>query len=579
MLQTTATKWVNPQTPSPEDESLATALSTRFPFPISLAHILRSRDVHTLEQAKAFFKPSPTLLHDPYRMRDMDKAVERISQARDRGEKVLVYGDYDVDGTTSVALLTLFLESWQVDFDFYIPDRYTEGYGLSEQGVAYAKAQGASVLLCLDCGIKAISQVELANQAPHSLDVIICDHHKPGNTLPAAHAVLDPLREDCDYPEAVLSGCGVGFKLCEALDAQWRAEAPESAPAHTPFEAYADLVTLSIASDLVPITGENRIIAAAGLEKLKTNPLKGIAAIMHLCKTERTWTISDLVFFIGPHINAAGRLHHAKHAVDVLRGKVADLIDLAQDLEGINSERKVLDQQITREALHLMAADPHFAERKATVLFQPEWHKGVIGIVASRLIEEHYRPTILFTQTEDKLVGSARSVSGFNVYDAIDACRDHVIQFGGHAYAAGITMKPNAFPAFAQAFEDYVARTITPAQRVPSLHLDAEIQLHELDDRFLRRMNLLAPFGPGNRRPVFLARGVEVTDARAMKEKHLRLTVKQGGRVFSAIGFNLYPRWQMVNALHIDLAFQPVFHTWNNKTSIDLQLKDIRPAS
>lgn len=564
--------WILTEAATERAAKLAASLGTSKPFPEALASILVKRGVERFEDAKSFFQPQRESLHNPFSLRDMDNAVERLTQVKEAGEKLLIYGDYDVDGTTAVTLMCLFLEEWGIAFEYYIPDRYTEGYGVSYKGVEYAQSIGASVLLCLDCGIKAHAQVRQANQ--HGIDVIICDHHKPGQDLPEALAIIDPLREDCDYPETVLSGCGLGMKLCMALFSVWvESSDSENTTQPDPFDQFCDLVTLSIASDIVPITGENRVIAWHGLQKLRSNPLPGIKAIMELSDNSRSWDISDLVFFVGPHINAAGRLNHAREAVEVLTARTP-----ADILASTNTDRKDIDRIITNEALDIIGRDGQFDQKRTTVLYQPEWHKGVIGIVASRLIETHYRPTVLFTKSENKLVGSARSVSKFNLYDALEACEEHMLQFGGHAYAAGISLEESRFEDFAAAFEKEVEKRIGPEHLVPSLHIDAELGLHEIDARFLRLINRMEPFGPGNRRPVFIAKAVEVAGARKLKESHLRLDLRQKGQFFSAIGFNLYPRWQEVNAIHIDIAFQPVFNTWNGKTTIDLQLKDIRPA-
>ncbi|MFK7971869.1 MAG: single-stranded-DNA-specific exonuclease RecJ [Bacteroidia bacterium] len=565
--------WLMPPEAGAQAQALADSLRTSHSFPLALADILVRRGFSDFEQTRTFFSPKKEQLLDPMLLKDMDKAVKRLTLAKEKGEKILVYGDYDVDGTTAVTLMTLFLESFGVDIAYYIPDRYTEGYGLSYKGVEYAAEQQATILLCLDCGIKAHTQVRHANQK--GIDVIICDHHKPGETMPEALAILDPQRPDCEYPEQVLTGCGVGFKLCQALHEVWKEEG-NAIP--DPFDAYADLITLSIASDIVPITGENRLIAFFGLQKVRNNPLPGIRAIMDLAQGERSWSISDLVFFVGPHVNAAGRLHHAMAAVDVMRGKDKNLTKMVEALGKANTDRKEIDKRITNEALDLIGQDTDFDQRNTTVLYQEDWHKGVIGIVASRLIENHYRPTVLFTKSENKLVGSARSVSKFNLYDALEACEEHVLQFGGHAYAAGISLEEAKFPDFAAAFEREVKKRIQPEHLVPSLHIDGVLQFGDIDARFIRLIERMEPFGPGNRRPVFIASDVEVIDMRRLKESHVRLTLRQGGQVFSAIGFNLYRRWEEVNALRIDIAFQPVFNIWKENVSINLQLKDIRPA-
>ncbi|MDB4286214.1 single-stranded-DNA-specific exonuclease RecJ [bacterium] len=566
-------KWVlRRSAPSLQVELLAKELSTRHPFPHSLSNILIQREIDSLKKAKDFFVPEKNELHDPFLMKDMDLAVMRLLKAHESGEKVWVYGDYDVDGTTSVTLFCLFLESWGFEFDYHIPDRYTEGYGISYKGITTGLAQGATLMVSLDCGIKALEKVKFANLK--GMDVIICDHHHPGESLPEAIAILDPKRPDCEYPFKELTGCGIGLKLAMAVNRKLIEKGARGAPDDfDPLAEYADLVALSIASDIVPVVGENRIIAHLGLEKIKTQPLKGIKSIMDLSENQRVWDIGDLVFFIGPHINAAGRLGHAREAVEVLIGHQG--LD-AEALHDQNEERKNIERVITDEALNLIQQDVTFDKKNTTVLYQPEWHKGVIGIVASRLIETHFRPTIILTRSEGKLVGSARSVPGFDLYAAMEKCAAHMVQFGGHKYAAGLTMEEEAFEDFTNAFEKVVSDTITPEQKIPVLYIDQMLDFHEINARYIRLMNRLGPFGPQNRTPVFVATNVEVIDAVVLKEKHLRLTLRKGTQVFSSIGFNLAEKWKEINNLFLDVAFQPDFNTWKDKTTIHLKLKDIR---
>ncbi|MFN0204004.1 MAG: single-stranded-DNA-specific exonuclease RecJ, partial [Bacteroidia bacterium] len=428
-------KWIPTQLPHNQTlQQLANDLSTEQPFPIALANILMQRGITTYQQAKNFFVPQKTDLYDPFLMKGMKEATERVLQAKRNHEKVLIYGDYDVDGTTSVALMSLFLQDWKVDFEFYIPDRYTEGYGISFKGIDYAKKIDAKVIISLDCGIKANDKVAYSNE--QGIDFIICDHHTPGAELPEALAVLDPLRPDCTYPYKDLSGCGVGLKLAVALTKTFHEAGFElPSPDYDVVDKYCDLVTLSIACDLVSIAGENRILAHYGLRKLRTNPSEGIKAIMNLSKIERKWDINDLVFFVGPRINSAGRLSHAKDAVEVLLGRSEFLSNLASDLHDANDERRNIDTETTTEAVSFIEGDAEYKKKVTTVLYNPNWHKGVIGIVASRLIEKYYRPTILFTLSDGKLVGSARSVAGFDLYAALEQCSEHLVQFGGHKYA------------------------------------------------------------------------------------------------------------------------------------------------
>jgi len=554
--------------------SLADALRTDQPFPLALARILVRRGISSFAAAKAFYTPAQGELHDPFLMRDMDRAVARLLEAHDRQEPVLLYGDYDVDGTSAVATMMQAMRDLGFRVSFYIPDRYGEGYGISYQGVDYAHREGIRLMVSLDCGIKAMDKVQYAGLK--GIDIIVCDHHTPGPVLPAAVAVLDPKRPDCPYPYKELTGCGVGMKLLQALTLRLREQGHPLPPDYDPFAAYCDLLVLSIACDIVPITGENRVMAYHGLNKLRENPLPGIKALMDQAEGSRDWDISDLVFFIGPRINAAGRLEHARQAVRVLMGE--DLEDGASNLQSSNDARKDLDRNMTEEALQLIGQDPEYSAGHSTVLFHPEWHKGVIGIVASRLIETHYRPTVLLTRSEGKLVGSARSVPGFDLYQALEACDEHLLQWGGHKYAAGLSLKEEVFPAFRQAFDAAVARSITPEQRVPVLYIDELISLPEVDARFVRLLNRMAPFGPQNRRPVFLAKGVQVAYHTVMKEEHIKLVIQQGETMVEAVGFNLARKWDSLQTDRLDVAFQPMFNTWNQKTRINLRIKDIRPA-
>lgn len=569
-------RWIRKQQPDNEvTTALTKALGGKSPFPLPLAGILVQRGISSFEQARFFFRPSLTSLHDPYLMKDMDRAVTRIVSAVSAGETILFYGDYDVDGTTAVTMMCLFAEDWGMVYDFYIPDRYTEGYGVSYKGIDYAQEIGASLIVTLDCGVKAVDQLSYARKL--GIDVIVCDHHRPGEALPPSVAVLDPLRQDCEYPCKYLTGCGVGLKLLQALSPALVQAGVKGPDQYDPVASFADLATLSIACDIVPILGENRIIAFHGLEKLKKAPLPGLKAIMDQADGDRSWDISDLVFFVGPRINSAGRLSHAREAVEVMMGKSTALQELAQELQQSNDERKLLDKEMTREALAMIAADATHPHAHSNVLFNEAWHKGVIGIVASRVIEHHYRPTVLLTESEGKLVGSARSVSGFDLYAAIDAASEHVIQFGGHKYAAGLTMKKESFPAFRKKFDQVVAQSITEDQKMPSLLLDLEIGFSEIDAKLIRILREMEPFGPGNKRPVFLSRNVLVRHARIIKEEHVKLVLEQEGRRFEAIGFGLAAKWLGHQAQYVDLAFQPVFNTWKQEVKINLRLKDIIP--
>lgn len=572
-------KWIiQPNPPSEKARQLADSLSGKHAFPDTIANILLQRDIESYELAQAFFVPDSALQHDPFLMKGMTEAVDRIISAKMNGEKIVLYGDYDVDGTSAVTLLALFMSEWDFRFSYYIPDRYKEGYGLSFIGIDFAENEGAGLIITLDCGIKAVDQIRYARTK--GIDVIVCDHHQPGAKLPDAVAVLDPKQEGCHYPFKELTGCGVGLKLIQAITRNFAENGwLSSRPSYDPFQSYCDLVTLSIACDIVPITGENRIIAYHGLKKLRTNPLPGIQAIMAQSEEPREWDISDLVFFIGPRINSAGRLGDARDAVEVLLGKNDSLNALAEELHDSNELRKTLDRQTTLEALEMIRQDQTYTQKSTTVLFHPEWHKGIIGIVASRLIEEHYRPTVLLAAAEGKLVGSARSVTGFDLYTALESCEDLLLQFGGHKYAAGLSLRPDDFVRFAEKFDQIVAKTLTEAQRVPILHIDQPLKFSEIDVRFIRLLNRMEPFGPGNHRPVFISQGVKVLHAVVLKETHVRFVLQQENIMLEAVGFNLAAQWAKMPEGMLDVAFQPMFNTWNQKVKINLRIKDFRPSA
>lgn len=572
-------RWISRQLPNDNKvKDLAEKLNHKQPFPLSIANILIQRNIKTYEEVKTFFSPNRDAFHDPLLMKDMDIAVKRVINAYQKGENILVYGDYDVDGTSAVSLLSLFLAEWGFKYKTYIPDRYREGYGVSYKGVDFAKDNECSLIITLDCGIKAIDKVKYASLK--GIDVIICDHHRPGDELPAASAVLDPKRPDCAYPFKELTGCGVGLKLIQAVHRQLIASGKKPLKeTFDPFDAYCDLVTLSIACDIVPIQGENRLIAHFGLQKLRTNPLPGIEAIMKQAQSTRTWDISDLVFFVGPRINSAGRLGHANDAVEVLTGTSHRLHLLADDLQSSNDTRKDIDKQITEEALGMVAHDNNYPQKSTTVLYSPSWHKGVIGIVASRLIEQHYRPTVLLTKSDGKLVGSARSVAGFDLYKALDACSEHLLQFGGHKYAAGLSLKEESLNNFSLKFDKTVGQLIRPEQRVPVLYIDYELNFEEITPRFIRLLNKMEPFGPKNQRPIFMTRGVEVLHTRILKDIHIKFVLQHNGQMLEAIGFSMAEKWVQMDNHFIDVVYQPIFNTWNNKTTINLRLKDFRPSN
>ncbi|EIM73684.1 single-stranded-DNA-specific exonuclease RecJ [Nitritalea halalkaliphila LW7] len=547
----------------------------------TLSNLLVNRGIDTFQKAKDFFRPDLDRLHDPFLMRDMDRAVERLSQGMERGEKILIYGDYDVDGTTSVAMVFGYLSRFYPHLEFYIPDRYKEGYGISETGVRYAAEQGFGLIISLDCGIKAIDKVALAKSL--GVDFIICDHHTPGDTLPPAVAVLDPKRLDCQYPYKELSGCGVGFKFMQAF-AQLHGH-PE-----TDLMEYLDLLAISIAADIVPITGENRILAYGGLERINTTPRPGIRALILTSKIakDKEITISDVVFKIGPRINASGRLEHAKASVELLiSDSLEDALRRAELVDDVNTKRKNFDEAITHEALEMIERMNHEITLKTTVLFKANWNKGVIGIVASRCIERFYKPTIILTESNGKATGSARSVFGFNIYDAISACSEYLEQFGGHKYAAGLTMPVANVPAFQAKFETVVSEQLHDIHMKPVLEIDDEILLDQVNYKVYHILKQMAPFGPGNPEPIFCIRQATADQVHVLKDKHLRFTVSQPGQetepvciAFGMADKNKYEGefiYKMLKAKKtFDLAFEIRENTFRNNSTLQLYVKDIQ---
>jgi single-stranded-DNA-specific exonuclease len=557
-------KWILPTVPSQDAIiSLAERLNG---IPVALAALLWQRKVHTLETAKEFFYPHLAQLHDPMLMKDMNIASNRLCRAITCGEPVFLLGDYDVDGTTSVSMMTIILEALKVPVFYHIPDRYKEGYGVSYVGIDAAVHSGAKLLITLDCGIRSMDQIKYAQQ--RGLEVIICDHHEPGNELPPGIAVLDPKRVDCQYPFKELTGCGVGYKLMQACVAQLGLDL-------SILNSGLDLLALSIACDIVPIIGENRILMHHGLVKLRENPVRGLAALMSLSDRERLWTVSDLVFFLGPRINAAGRITHAKHAVDVLTGKEIDLSPLAKKLEEDNALRKQMDENHTRQALELVALDTGYLQRKTTVLYHPEWHKGLVGIVASRMIEKYYRPTVLLARSEGNWVGSARSVAGFDLYAALLECKDHILQFGGHKYAAGMTISEEHLQTFMQKFEAVVAERILPEHQHPVLRIDAEVSLDQVSKGFVKMVNKMAPFGPGNLQPVFVAVEAEAIDIRVLKDQHLKIRFRQGNAERESIGFGMADKAEMLEQGPAAIAFHADINVFRGQENLQLTLKDI----
>ncbi|MAB48634.1 MAG: single-stranded-DNA-specific exonuclease RecJ [Flavobacteriaceae bacterium] len=556
--------------PKPEPSKVET-LKNALQVDEVVATLLLQRGIETFEEAKTFFRPSFEDLHNPYLMKDMDKAVARIEQAIAEGENILVYGDYDVDGTTSVALMSSYLKTRTANVATYIPDRYEEGYGVSYQGIDFADDNSFSLIIALDCGIKAIEKVAYAKEK--GIDFIICDHHRPGDKIPDAVAVLDPKRDDCDYPFKELCGCGVGFKLVTAL-------ASNQGQTVEDLTEYLDLVATAIGADIVPIVGENRALAYFGLQVINSNPRPGMKAIIAEVKKNKL-TITDVVFIIAPRINAAGRMKHGNHAVTLLTETDFNLAaSYAVDIDQFNTDRRETDQQITEEAL-VQIEKSNEQERFTTVVYDQNWHKGVIGIVASRLTETYYRPTLVFTKSGDKLAASARSVKGFDVYNALEACSEFIEQFGGHKYAAGLTLSPENYEAFKAKFEAVVKETIDPKLLTPELKIDLEINLNKIDDKLMRIIRQFAPFGPGNMTPVFMTQGIQDTGwgkCVGEDDKHLRFTAKQSNsNPIVCIGFGLGDKLELIkDKKPFDAAYTIDENHWNGNVSLQLKLKDIK---
>ena len=556
--------------PKPSEETvqhLAKALNVED----FVATLLVQRGIETFEDARRFFRPSLEDLHDPYLMKDMEKAVTRIEKAIENEENILVFGDYDVDGTTAVSLVSSYLKTYYPNVATYIPDRYDEGYGISFKGIDFADDNGFSLIIALDCGIKSIDHVAYAKA--RNIDFIICDHHRPGEFLPEAVAILDPKRDDCTYPYDELCGCGIGFKLIQALGQNRNETIDDLIP-------YLDLVSAAIAADIVPMTGENRVLAYFGLQVINSDPRPGIKAIIHQIK-KQTLDITDVVFIIAPRINAAGRIKHGNHAVELLTEfDFEQAQQFASEIEAYNSERKDLDKLITKEALQQIEENNE-KERFTSVVFQEDWHKGVIGIVASRLIETYYRPTLVFTKSGDKYAASARSVKGFDVYNALEACTEHLEQFGGHMYAAGMTLKEKNYQIFKDAFEKEVGRTIHPDMLTPEIAVDAEIDFADITPKLIRILKQFEPYGPQNMTPIFLTRNIKDTGygkPLGQEDEHLKLFVKQNNSEgIAAIGFNLGNKIELTTH---QKPFQAVYcideNEWKDKVSLQLRLRDIK---
>lgn len=536
-----------------------------------LAKILAQRGITTFDEAKHFFRPTLNQLHDPFLMKDMEKAMIRINEALTKGQKILIYGDYDVDGTTSVALTYRFFSEFTTEIAYYIPDRHLEGYGISTMGIDFANENGFSLIIALDCGIRSVDKIDYANSL--GIDFIICDHHLPGDSLPNAVAVLDPKRADCEYPFKELSGCGIGFKLAQAF-CQIN-DLPE-----TNYTQFVDLCMVSIAADIVPIVDENRVLAHFGLLKLNENPSTGLKALMQISGKTDTYTITDVVFKLAPRINAAGRMGHAKDAVKMLLSEELILADEQSEfINAQNTERKTFDQNITLEAIAIIEQSELLINRKTTVVYQDNWNKGVIGIVASRLTEKYYRPTIVLTESNGNYTGSARSVAGYDLYEALLGCSDLLEQFGGHKYAAGLTIRPENLITFVEKFEEVVASTISPNLLIPEITIDCQLDLAQIDPKFFRILSQMGPFGPQNMAPMFVTKGVKLAAfPQIVGGNHLKISIKQqNSAIFEAIGFGLadFERQLTMNT-PFSICYTIEENIWRDKKRLQLNIKGIK---
>ncbi len=555
------------------DSAKVAALQTALKIHPILCELLVQRGIEDFDKAKQFFRPSLNDLHDPWLMKDMDKAVTRITKAFDQNESIMVFGDYDVDGTTSVATLYQFLKNIHPTIDFYIPHRYREGYGVSKMGIDHAKATGINLIISVDCGIKSTELITYAKEL--GIDFIICDHHLPDPILPPAIAILNAKQVDCGYPYKELCGCGVVFKLITALAQAYNL--PDDS-----YLQYLDLVATAIAADIVPLTDENRTMAFFGLEKVNENPSHGILALLELAKQNRPIRISNLVFAVAPRINAAGRMDDAKKAVQLfIEKEYQGALDVASLLQQDNLDRREADSSISEEALAEIENDPAHMSKRSTVVFQPHWHKGVVGIVASRLIERHYKPTIVLTQNGDIVSGSARSVQGFNLYEALHACREHLLGYGGHFAAAGMTLSIDQLEAFKAAFEKAVAEKITPDQMVPEILINALLPLDQISMQFFQIIAQMEPFGPDNMRPVFLAKNVRDTGySKLVKEAHISFNLTQGNNSVRGIGYNMPEKIDIVKSgKPFDIVFQLQLNEWQGTQSIQMQVIDLKETS
>ncbi len=536
----------------------------------AICKILVQRGIGTFDEARDFFRPRLDELHDPFLMKDMARAVSRIRTAIERGEKILVFGDYDVDGTTAVASMYQFLKKIYQHIDFYIPHRYREGYGVSKLGIDWALENDFTLIISLDCGIKSVDLVRYAGDL--GIDFIICDHHQPETALPAAAAILNPKQIDCAYPYKELCGCGVGFKLMSALAKEF------SLPPEAAFE-YVDLLATAIAADIVPMTGENRVLAYYGLKKANENPNNGIRALSYLSGLTKELHITSLVFMIAPRVNAAGRMDDARKAVQMFVAEsYEEALGYARMLHSDNSDRKEADSSITGEALALIQNSDVLVKRKSTVVYQPHWHKGVVGIVASRLIEHYHRPTIVLTKSGEYAAGSARSVPGFNLYEAIHACKEHLLGYGGHFAAAGMTLELDKIESFSNKFEEIVSATISEESLIPQINIDAEISFRDIKEPFYNIISQMEPFGPENLRPVFIVKQVMDTGySKIVKDQHVRFVLKQGDITLTGIGFGMADRFELLTLKHpVDIVFKIDENEWNGQKSLQLRMIDFR---
>lgn len=563
---------LKPQGDSNEAKHLSAALNVN----MVIANLLVQRGIKTFSEAQGFFRPRLNDLHDPFLMKDMDKAVARLEHAIKNQEKVLIYGDYDVDGTTSVAMIYLFLKDYLEKIDYYIPDRYTEGYGISPQSIDYAAGEDFSLVIVLDCGIKAVEKVAYAREL--GVDFIICDHHNPGDELPEAVAVLDPKRTDCSYPYKELSGCGVGFKLLQAYTMKNRISQEKLLD-------LLDLVVVSIASDIVPITGENRVLAFYGLKKLNSNPGMGLQTIINYAGLNGgEITISDIVFKIGPRLNASGRIEHGKKSVQILVSSDTVRSDaLGEEIDSFNEIRKTLDRDITQDALEMIERDEVMKKRNSTVIYNRDWHKGVVGIVASRLTEFFYRPTVVLTESNGLATGSARSVKDFDLYEAIGACSDLLESYGGHMFAAGLTMKIENVRAFSERFEEIVTKTVTDRQQTQTIEVDSKLALHEITPRFYRILRQFAPFGPHNLAPVFSTEDVIDAGTSRLVGKnleHIKLDLMEpdaSSGIFPGIAFNLAGKFPVIQSgTPFDICYSIELNEFRGKTNLQLNIRDLK---